>query len=133
MKLSLNSDSNCLAPRIKGIPQSLRRRCYSHLQTRCAKPPLSVLAEVSLSSTDRRSGRCLLPFSPLLIRYIHVAVFSDALLDGRGGKLLRLRADVSFEVLLILLSRCIWGTVFFPLSYIVFSNECLTQAWSKAR
>lgn len=65
-------DSNYLMPRIvRAYLKSLWQRCHSlFTQARCAKPPLSVLTEVSLSSADHRSGTCQFPFSPLFDRYI---------------------------------------------------------------
>ena len=100
--------------------KSLWQRCHSLLvQARCAKPPLSVLTEVSLSSADHRSGKCRFPFSPLFDRYIPD---SEDAYDPVGGGCDLLVWIVTatgasapsrclFEVLLILISRYRQGRI----------------------
>lgn len=76
-------DPYCLSPRIEGIPQVPWQRCHS-LMARFARPPFSDIPEVSLSSADHRSGRCRLPFCPLLGRCIQSIAAYHYGLNGHG-------------------------------------------------
>ena len=108
-------DSNYLMPRIvRAYLKSLWQRCHSlFTQARCAKPPHSVLTEVSLSSADHRSGKCQFPFSPLFDRYIPD---SEDAYDPIGG-------GCDLLVWIVMATSCFGSLQMFCLRYCLFSCQ----------
>ena len=103
-------DPNCLTPWIWGIPQVPLAKVSYPIKVRCAKPPLSVLTEVSLSSADHRSGKCQFPFSLLFDRYIPDS--EDAYDPIYGG------CDLSVRI--VTATSCFGSLQMFCLRYCLF-------------
>ena len=102
-------------PRIvRAYLKSLWQRCHSlFTQARCAKPPHSVLTELSLSSADHRSGKCQIPFSPLIDRNIPD---SEDAYDPIGG-------GCDLLVWIVMATSCFGSLQMFCLRYWLFSCQ----------